>query len=118
MEALPLPRPAEAFQRPVSPGEIQAMCARSLGPRTVAVHAAELLIHGVRGELFGPVAGPWFGTWGEALIAYFTDLAADLSHAGLDSADVRQVTAAATRDRAVLDEVTRLAGARRRRSRA
>lgn len=64
------------------------------------------LIHRVRGVRFGPVAGPWHASWSEAVIAYFTDLAADLDDAGLDSGDVRQLTAAAERDRAVLDEVT------------
>ncbi|ONI92789.1 aminoglycoside phosphotransferase [Saccharothrix sp. ALI-22-I] len=62
-------------------------------------------IHAVRGERFGPVAGPWYDTWSEAVIAFFADLAADLDGAGLDSADVREVAAAAERWRAVLDEV-------------
>jgi aminoglycoside phosphotransferase (APT) family kinase protein len=64
------------------------------------------LIHRVRGLQFGPVAGPWHASWGEAVIAYFTDLAADLNDLGLESSDVCQLAAAAGRDRAVLDEVT------------
>jgi aminoglycoside phosphotransferase (APT) family kinase protein len=64
------------------------------------------LVHGVRGEHFGPVAGPWHATWSEAVVAYFTDLAADLDDLGLDSRDARQLAAAARRDQAVLDEVT------------
>ncbi|QIZ37037.1 phosphotransferase family protein [Saccharopolyspora sp. ASAGF58] len=63
-------------------------------------------IHAVRGERFGPVAGPGFGTWSEAVLGYFVDLAADLDDAGLSSVDVREVAAAAVKHRAVLDEVT------------
>ena len=63
-------------------------------------------IHSVRGQRFGPVAGPGFGTWGEAVAALLADLAADLSDAGLDSADVLDVMAAADKHRAVLNEVT------------
>lgn len=63
-------------------------------------------IHAVRGERFGPVSGPWFDTWSGAVIAFFADLAADLDDAGLDSADVCEVAAAAHKLKAVLDEVT------------
>lgn len=63
-------------------------------------------IHTVRGEQFGPVTGPEFGTWGEAVAAFFADLAADLDEAGLDSADVQEVMAAADKYQAVLNEVT------------
>ena len=62
-------------------------------------------IHSVRGERFGPVVGPGFDTWSGAVVAYFTDLAADLDDAGLDAADVREVAAAADKYRAILDEV-------------
>lgn len=63
-------------------------------------------IHSVRGKRFGPVTGPGFDTWSEAVIAHFVELAADLDDAGLDSADVREVAAAADKYRAALDEVT------------
>ncbi len=63
-------------------------------------------IHGVRGDRFGPVAGPSFDTWSEAVIASFTDLAADLNDTGLDSGDVREVAAAADKHQTVLDEIT------------
>lgn len=63
-------------------------------------------IHAVRGERFGSVTGPWFDTWSGAVIALFADLAADLDDAGLHSADVRDVAAAAHEHEAVLDEVT------------
>lgn len=64
------------------------------------------ILHRVRGEQFGPVAGPCHTTWSEAVVAYFTDLAADLDDQGLDASDVRKLAAAADRDQAVLDEVT------------
>jgi aminoglycoside phosphotransferase (APT) family kinase protein len=63
-------------------------------------------IHSVRGERFGPVTDPGFDAWSDAVIAHFVELAADLDDAGLDSADVREVAAAADKYRAVLDEVT------------
>lgn len=63
-------------------------------------------IHSVQGDRFGPVAGPGFDTWSEAVLAFLADLAADLDDVGLDSADVREVAAAVEKDRAVLDEIT------------
>ncbi|MEU9891851.1 aminoglycoside phosphotransferase family protein [Sphaerisporangium sp. NPDC051011] len=63
-------------------------------------------VHGVRGPRFGPVAGPGYATWSEAVIASLEEIAADLDGVGLDSADVRKVAAVAVHDRAVLDEVT------------
>jgi aminoglycoside phosphotransferase (APT) family kinase protein len=64
-------------------------------------------IHDVSGARFGMVAGPTYATWSEALIGYFTDAAADLQDAGLDADDIRRLTVAADRHRAVLDEVSR-----------
>ncbi|WP_326833779.1 aminoglycoside phosphotransferase family protein [Amycolatopsis rhabdoformis] len=64
------------------------------------------LVHGVRGPGFGPVAGPHFATWSEALVAYFADNALDLEDRGLDAADLREVGRLATADAALLDEVT------------
>ncbi|MGA5442224.1 phosphotransferase family protein [Streptomyces griseoincarnatus] len=63
-------------------------------------------VHDVRGPCFGPVFGPEYETWGEAVIASLEEIAADLDSVGLDSSDVRKVAAVAGRDRAVLDEVT------------
>ena len=63
-------------------------------------------IHAVRGNRFGPLAGPQFETWSEAIVAFYADLAADLDDAGLDSADVRDVAAAASKYQTVLDDVT------------
>ncbi|MFC4562991.1 phosphotransferase family protein [Nocardiopsis mangrovi] len=62
-------------------------------------------VHGVRGPHFGPVGGPGYGTWSEAVIASLEEIAADLDGAGLDAADVRKVAAAAAHERAELDEV-------------
>ena len=80
------------------PAELHGALYRQLGEIAAA-------IHGVRGDRFGPVAGPWHVTWSGALSGYFVDLAADLDGVGLDSGDVRQVAEAVSRDRAVLDEV-------------
>ncbi|MDI5962200.1 aminoglycoside phosphotransferase family protein [Streptomyces sp. SL13] len=63
-------------------------------------------IHTVRGDRFGPMAGPGFATWGEAVVATLRDTAADLDDVGLDASDVREVAAAAVRHRALLDEIT------------
>lgn len=63
-------------------------------------------VHGVRGPHFGPVAGPVFGSWGEAVIRSLEDIAVDLDSTGLDAADVRKVAAIAVDGRAVLDAVT------------
>jgi aminoglycoside phosphotransferase (APT) family kinase protein len=62
-------------------------------------------IHSVRGIGFGRVAGPLFGTWSKALISFFSDLAADMDDAGLDSADVRAIAVLAKEHRSALDEI-------------
>ncbi|KAA2253828.1 aminoglycoside phosphotransferase family protein [Solihabitans fulvus] len=64
-------------------------------------------VHEVSGERFGPVAGPTFATWGEALVSALEDTEADLVDAGLDASDVREVVAAAAKGSAVLDEIDR-----------
>ncbi len=63
-------------------------------------------IHDVRGVRFGPVAGPAYDTWSQALTGYFTDAAADLRDAGLDAEDARRLADAAAQHHAVLDEIT------------
>ncbi|MGW8700162.1 phosphotransferase family protein [Streptomyces eurythermus] len=63
-------------------------------------------VHDVRGPRFGPVSGPGYATWSEAVIASLEEIAADLDSAGLDAADMRKVAAVAAHERAVLDEVT------------
>ncbi|ROS45071.1 aminoglycoside phosphotransferase (APT) family kinase protein [Amycolatopsis thermoflava] len=63
-------------------------------------------VHEVRGPAFGPVAGPAFATWSEAVLTYFADTAADLTDAGLDASDIRAVARLAEQRRVVLDEIT------------
>ncbi|MGW7363930.1 phosphotransferase family protein [Streptomyces sp. NPDC054841] len=63
-------------------------------------------VHAVRSPCFGPVAGPAYGTWSEAVAASLEDIAADLEGIGLDTADVRKVVAAVRRHQSVLDEIT------------
>jgi aminoglycoside phosphotransferase (APT) family kinase protein len=72
---------------------------RQLGTLTARVHA-------VRGTRFGPIAGPTFGTWSEAVLSLLADTAADLTDNGLDATDVLAVAADAERNRAVLDDIT------------
>lgn len=62
-------------------------------------------IHQVWGERFGPVAGPTFATWSEAVLAFFADAVADMDDAGLDASDVRMVSAVIDRNREILDEI-------------
>lgn len=59
-----------------------------------------------RSARFGPVNGPRHTTWSEAILTFFDDLTADLHDAGLDISDIRQISAMARSDRAVLDEIT------------
>jgi aminoglycoside phosphotransferase (APT) family kinase protein len=80
------------------PRELWAGYFRQLGAITRAVHD-------VRGTHFGAPNGTPHRTWSAALIAAFTDAAADLADAGLDAADVRGVAAAAARDSALLDRI-------------
>ncbi|MFD4562621.1 phosphotransferase family protein [Streptomyces sp. NPDC058469] len=63
-------------------------------------------VHDVQGPRFGPVNGPGYATWSEAVIASLEEIAADLDSVGLDAADVRKVAAVAVHESAVLDEVT------------
>lgn len=63
-------------------------------------------VHDVHGPHFGPVNGPAYAMWSEAVIASLEEIAADLDGAGLDSDDMRKVAAVASHGRAALDEVT------------
>jgi aminoglycoside phosphotransferase (APT) family kinase protein len=63
-------------------------------------------VHSIRGERFGPVAGPTFATWSEAVLSLLGNTVADLSDTGLDVSDLLRVVAAAEKDTAVLDEIT------------
>ncbi len=63
-------------------------------------------VHDVRGPHFGPVSGPGYGRWSEAVIASLEEVAADLDSVGLDAADIWKAAAVAAHGSAVLDEVT------------
>ncbi|MBK3643024.1 phosphotransferase [Streptomyces sp. MBT33] len=63
-------------------------------------------IHAVRGLHFGPVAGPAYPTWSEAVLASLHAIADDISRVGLDATDVRKVADIAAEQRNVLDEIT------------
>ncbi|WP_051927264.1 phosphotransferase family protein [Streptomyces durhamensis] len=63
-------------------------------------------VHAVHGPHFGPVSGPGYASWREALATSFTDIAADLDTAGLDAADVRKAADLVDEHRAAFDEIT------------
>ncbi|MEU5992131.1 aminoglycoside phosphotransferase family protein [Spirillospora sp. NPDC047418] len=63
-------------------------------------------IHAVTGPRFGPVAGPGFATWSEAITTSLKEIAADLEGIGLDATDIRLGAALAAENAPVLDEIT------------
>ncbi|MFD7282650.1 phosphotransferase family protein [Streptomyces sp. NPDC059862] len=63
-------------------------------------------IHAVRGPHFGPISGPGYASWSEAMTASFTDIAAALDAAELDAADVRKAADLVDEHRAAFDEIT------------
>jgi aminoglycoside phosphotransferase (APT) family kinase protein len=95
----------------VVPGDSVSSGALTRYPRAEwAAHYRQLgsiirRVHAVRGTRFGPVAGPTFATWSDAVLSLFEHTVADLVDAGLDADDVRQVAAIARRGGAVLDEI-------------
>ncbi|GAA2759957.1 phosphotransferase [Actinopolymorpha rutila] len=93
LDGVPAPQGLAAYPR-----ASWAAFFRSLGAITRTVHD-------VRGEGFGPVNGPAFATWAEALAARLADLAADLDDLGLDATDVRQVAEVAGRHLGVLNRI-------------
>jgi aminoglycoside phosphotransferase (APT) family kinase protein len=62
-------------------------------------------IHAVRGTHFGPIIGPTFTTWSDAIVAALADIVADLDDLSLDAADARELLEIAKHNRPVLDEV-------------
>jgi aminoglycoside phosphotransferase (APT) family kinase protein len=62
-------------------------------------------IHAVRGERFGPIAGPAFATWSEAVLSLLANTIADIEDAGLDATDLRRTADLADRRRDVLDRI-------------
>jgi len=81
------------------PKSEQAPFYRQLGTLTRRVHA-------IRGERFGSVAGPWFPSWSDAVLASMRDIVADLDDAGVETGDVREAVAIAEWNWTVLDEIT------------
>jgi aminoglycoside phosphotransferase (APT) family kinase protein len=75
------------------------------GPLFARLGEIARLVHDVSGPHFGPIAGPWFSRWSDALSSSFEDTAADLEDAGLEAKDVRDVAALTETYRDVLDEV-------------
>ncbi|HEX8092264.1 phosphotransferase family protein [Jatrophihabitans sp.] len=63
-------------------------------------------IHGVTGQAFGPMTGPYSTSWCAALVAQFEQLADAFTAAGLDAGPVHQLIAASWRHRAALEEIT------------
>ncbi|GGQ32540.1 phosphotransferase family protein [Streptosporangium pseudovulgare] len=94
LDGVPAPDRLGAYPRSARPGFF-----RQMGAIAKAVHA-------VRGPHFGPVAGPSYITWSQAVIASLRDIAADLDDIGLDAADLREVTALAAEHHSLLDEIT------------
>ncbi len=62
-------------------------------------------VHAVPGERFGPVAGPAFATWSEAVLSLLANTVADIEDANLDAADLRQIAELAEQRRDVLDQI-------------
>jgi aminoglycoside phosphotransferase (APT) family kinase protein len=62
-------------------------------------------VHSVPGERFGPVAGPTFATWSEAVLALLADTVADIEDVRLDAGDLRRVAVLAGQRRDVLDQI-------------
>ncbi|NUK18136.1 phosphotransferase family protein, partial [Streptomyces lunaelactis] len=83
LDGVPAPDGLAAYPRPQ-----WASFFRQMGTITSSIHA-------VRGDRFGPVAGPTFTKWSESVIASLDDIASDLADAGLDALDVREVAALA-----------------------
>ncbi|MER5781238.1 aminoglycoside phosphotransferase family protein [Streptomyces mobaraensis] len=81
------------------PKESHGAFFRQLGEITAAVHA-------VSGPHFGPVVGPGFSRWSEAVVASLRLIAEDVEGCGLDAADLRKAADAAQAGARVLDEIS------------
>jgi aminoglycoside phosphotransferase (APT) family kinase protein len=94
LDGVPAPGNLDRYPRPQ-----WAAFFRALGTITSRIHS-------LTGDRFGPVHGGGSDTWSEAILASFTDIAADLGDIGLDPSDVLEVADRADANRAVLDEIT------------
>jgi aminoglycoside phosphotransferase (APT) family kinase protein len=62
-------------------------------------------VHSVRGPRFGPVAGPGYSSWSEAVAASLESIAADLEGLGLEASDIREGVEVAGRSDVALDDI-------------
>ncbi|MEW2347407.1 aminoglycoside phosphotransferase family protein [Streptomyces sp. NPDC006684] len=76
------------------------------GPFFAQLGAITRQVHDVCGPRFGPITGPGFRRWSDAVLAVLQDTAADLEDAGLDAGDVREAVTITEKNRPLLDEVT------------
>ncbi|MFD2415166.1 phosphotransferase family protein [Amycolatopsis pigmentata] len=93
LDGVPAARAIHDYPRPA-----WAALYRQLGAVTKTVHS-------VRGERFGPVTGPGYDHWSEAVIRCLEDTAADLEDAGLDASDMRAVATVAAEQTEALDAI-------------
>ncbi|WP_234341833.1 phosphotransferase family protein [Streptomyces sp. NRRL S-646] len=77
------------------------------GPFFAQLGAITRQLHDVRGPHFGPITGPGFSRWSDAVIAVLQHTAADLEDVGLDARDVREAVAIAEKNRPLLDEAAK-----------
>ncbi|MFG2440803.1 phosphotransferase family protein [Streptomyces sp. NPDC048508] len=94
LDGIPAPERLGAYPRTLWPGFF-----RQLGAVAKSVHA-------VRGERFGPVSGPGYSSWSDALAASFADIVTDLDAVGLDAADLRKAAGLVDEHRAAFDEIS------------
>jgi hypothetical protein len=89
-----------------APDGLAAYPREAWGPFFRQLGAITRAVHSVRGPHFGPITGPGYTTWSDALIASMQDITPDLESVGLDATDLRQVIAMADQRRALLDEIS------------
>jgi aminoglycoside phosphotransferase (APT) family kinase protein len=94
LDGVPAPERLGDYPRSTWPGFF-----RQLGEVARTVHA-------VRGPYFGPVSGPGYASWSEALTASLIDIAADVDGVGLDAADLRKAADLVHQHRAAFDEIS------------
>jgi aminoglycoside phosphotransferase (APT) family kinase protein len=88
-----------------APDGLAAYPRESWGPFFRQLGAITKAVHSVRGPHFGPITGPGYATWSDALIASMQDITPDLESVGLDATDLHRVMAIADLRRALLDEI-------------
>lgn len=94
LPGVPAPDGLDRYPRPA-----WASFYRQLGTLTRQVQS-------VRGNGFGRVSAPIYGTWGDAILAQLAAVRSDIEGVGLNADDIDELITLAARHRAVLDEVT------------